>query len=72
MADTLGGAVLPLVVQLLPGDGTGRLPPGLIRWPAPELDEGPHLSYTVQWFSFAVIILGGTLLLLRKQAREGH
>jgi surfeit locus 1 family protein len=71
-ADSLGGAVLPLVVQLLPGDTNAHLPPGLVRWPAPELDEGPHLSYTIQWFSFAAIILVGTFALLRKQAREGH
>jgi cytochrome oxidase assembly protein ShyY1 len=61
-----------VVVQLLPGDTNARLPLGLVRWPAPQLDEGPHLSYTVQWFSFAVIILVGTFVLLRKQAREGH
>jgi len=72
LADSLGGAVLPVVVQLLPGGGKAPLPVGLIRWPAPELDEGPHLSYTIQWFSFAVIILVGTFFLLRKQAREGH
>lgn len=72
LADSLGGAVLPLIVQLLPGDAGARLPAGLVRWPAPELDEGPHLSYTIQWFSFAVIIVVGTFVLLRKQAREGH
>ncbi len=72
LADSLGGAVLPIVVQLVPGDSSGHLPLGLVRWPAPDLDEGPHLSYTVQWFSFAVIILVGTVILLRKQAREGH
>ena len=72
LADSLGGVVLTVVVQLLPGDAKARLPLGLVRWPAHELDEGPHLSYTVQWFSFAVIILVGTFALLRKQAREGH
>ena len=72
LADSLGGAVFPLVVQLLPGDSSAHPPAGLVRWPAPQLDEGPHLSYTIQWFSFALIILVGTLALLRKQAREGH
>ena len=29
----------------------------------PSLDEGPHRSYAIQWFSFAAIALvGGTLL----------
>jgi surfeit locus 1 family protein len=36
------------------------------RWPPPTLDDGPHLSYAIQWFSFAVIIVVGTGALLRK------
>jgi len=36
------------------------------RWPAPSLDNGPHLSYAIQWFSFALIIVVGTGALLRK------
>jgi cytochrome oxidase assembly protein ShyY1 len=36
------------------------------RWPTPALDDGPHLSYVVQWFSFALIIVVGTGALLRK------
>ena len=36
------------------------------RWPTPSLDDGPHLSYAIQWFSFAVIIVVGTGALLRK------
>ncbi len=36
------------------------------RWPPPSLDDGPHLSYAIQWFSFAVIIVVGTGALLRK------
>jgi len=36
------------------------------RWPPPALDDGPHLSYAIQWFSFAVIIVVGTAALLRK------
>ena len=36
------------------------------RWPAPALDNGPHLGYAIQWFSFAVIIVVGTGALLRK------
>lgn len=30
----------------------------------PSLDQGPHLSYAVQWFSFAAIFLIGWLALL--------
>ncbi len=34
--------------------------------PPPALDEGPHLGYAIQWFSFAVIgLVGWVVLLLR-------
>ena len=35
----------------------------------PELDEGPHLSYAVQWFIFSTIALVGYPLVLRRVAR---
>lgn len=34
---------------------------------APEPDGGPHLSYAVQWFSFAAIALIGLLILGRRR-----
>jgi len=36
----------------------------------PILTDGPHLSYAVQWFSFAVIVLAGYLFLWRRRRRE--
>ena len=42
--------------------------PTIQRWPAPALSEGPHLSYAIQWFSFAAIIIVGSLVLYRKRA----
>lgn len=39
-----------------------------IRLEPLPLDDGPHLSYAVQWFSFAVIALVGSVLLARKAA----
>jgi cytochrome oxidase assembly protein ShyY1 len=38
--------------------------------PSPELDEGPHLSYAIQWFLFTVIGLIGWPLLIRRSARD--
>jgi len=32
----------------------------------PDLDEGPHLSYAIQWFSFAAISIIGMIVLLRR------
>jgi len=37
----------------------------------PDLSNGPHLSYAIQWFSFAAIALvGGTALLGRRHRRR--
>jgi cytochrome oxidase assembly protein ShyY1 len=36
----------------------------------PELDEGPHFSYAVQWFIFSTIAIVGYPLILRRNARE--
>lgn len=36
----------------------------------PALDEGPHLSYAIQWFLFSAVALIGFPLLLRHQAQE--
>jgi surfeit locus 1 family protein len=38
--------------------------------PLPELDEGPHLSYAIQWFTFATIALVGYVVLSRRDRRE--
>ena len=41
--------------------------------PLPELTEGSHLSYAVQWFSFAAIALVGYPVLVWRTARQaGH
>lgn len=57
---------LPFVIQLEAPD-----PPverGLPRrWPLQALDDGSHLSYAIQWFSFAAIALVGTAALLRSR-----
>lgn len=37
--------------------------------PPPQTESGPHLSYAVQWFIFAVIGVGGFVLLIRAEAR---
>lgn len=41
-------------------------PAGLRPIPAPAIDNGPHLSYAIQWFSFALIALIGSVVLYRK------
>lgn len=53
---------LPFVIELETPESHG-LPR---RWPRPAFDNGPHLSYAIQWFSFAVIALVGTAVMIRK------
>lgn len=38
--------------------------------PLPQLNEGPHLSYAIQWFCFTVIALGGLGILIRADLRD--
>jgi surfeit locus 1 family protein len=63
--------LLPVTLQAMPDDGaTSAL---RARYPArlapPPLDEGPHLGYALQWFSFALIgIIGWIALLVRSRA----
>ena len=38
--------------------------------PPPTLDEGPHLSYALQWFAFAAIAAIGYGILARKQTLD--
>ncbi|MEL4357237.1 MULTISPECIES: SURF1 family cytochrome oxidase biogenesis protein [unclassified Luteococcus] len=38
--------------------------------PTPELDEGPHLSYAIQWFCFTAIAVAGAVVLIRSDLRD--
>lgn len=62
--------LLPAMVQQLPAaDGTAGT-----RYPRPleppPLDEGPHLGYALQWFSFALIGVIGWLALASRGRAE--
>lgn len=64
----LGEALPPVYLQLAPTgeSGLSSFPDPV---PLPPLDEGPHLSYAVQWFIFATLGIGFYGALLRRQAR---
>jgi surfeit locus 1 family protein len=50
------------------GEPSGELP---VPTPEPTFDdEGPHLGYAIQWFSFALIGVVGYFFLLRRAARR--
>lgn len=59
--------LLAVLVQALPGQETARYP---LRLPPPRLDEGPHLGYAIQWFSFAIIAIVGWVALVLKGRDE--
>lgn len=67
LARRFGARVLPLYIQQLPGPDSLRTP--LRRVAVPPLDEGPHLGYAIQWFSFAAIAVLGYLLLIARMWR---
>jgi len=60
--------LVPVYVQLQtqdPAQASGSPIPGV----PPTLDEGPHLSYAIQWFAFATIAIVGCVVLLRRDPR---
>lgn len=66
LADSLPYPLAPFILQELPPYRPTAVPPSLPRrWPAPDLGDGPHLSYAIQWFSFAMIIVVGSIALFR-------
>jgi surfeit locus 1 family protein len=78
VASDLGRAVAPFYIVLAPDSETGyamprptlasekkvgETPP---RVEPRGLDEGPHKSYAIQWFSFAAISIIGLIIFLRR------
>lgn len=64
------GDLLPVWLQLTQAEvGAPDPSPRLLAPPVLD-DQGPHLSYAVQWFIFSAIAAGGYPLILRKVARE--
>lgn len=73
-----GGPVAPMLVYQL-GDtigghaSTGGTVPA--RFPVPSMDEGPHRSYAIQWFSFATVFVlgyGAVIANGRRRARAAQ
>jgi surfeit locus 1 family protein len=62
-------ALLPLLLRRTPQGGA--IGNGLRPILQPELNNGPHLSYTVQWFTFATIALVGGFILFSRERGPG-
>lgn len=65
IARQLDYPLLPIFVRQSPGADPAELP---AREENFDLSEGSHLSYALQWFSFAVILVVVYSAFLRKQA----
>jgi surfeit locus 1 family protein len=61
-----GYRLLPVFVEQQPAPGDPQLPR---RVPTADLGEGSHLSYTIQWFSFAAILLVGYVAFVYQRLR---
>ena len=61
--------IAPAFVQLQTQD-PGQPGPQPRVIPEVALDEGPHLSYAIQWFIFTTIAIVGYPLILRRKARD--
>ncbi|HEX6940280.1 MAG TPA: SURF1 family protein [Longimicrobiales bacterium] len=64
--------VADFLVQALPEEGADRAAAAPVRptpLEPPRLDRGPHLSYAIQWFSFAAIAVVGWGILVGKARR---
>jgi surfeit locus 1 family protein len=61
---------LPLVVQLRPTSDIVDLNVRPAPQPLPELTDGPHLGYAMQWFAFALMAMFGWPILVRSRLRK--
>lgn len=52
------------IVLVAQDSATGHNTP--VRLEAPLLNDGPHLSYAIQWFAFAAIALVGAAVVVRR------
>ncbi|MFN8156615.1 MAG: SURF1 family protein [Candidatus Nanopelagicales bacterium] len=60
-----GSPVYPGYVDLVSSEPAQEA--GLSPIPLPDLTEGPHLSYAMQWVLFAVVAVVGFVLLVRRE-----
>ena len=59
------GAVYPGAVELI--SSTPAQESGLTLLPLPDLTDGPHLAYAIQWVLFAGVTIAGYVMLARRE-----
>lgn len=69
LAARLPYSIAPVYVRQSPDPALPRFPRRLEPIP---IDDGPHLSYAIQWFSFALMsVVFGTVILSKAKDRPG-
>ena len=63
-------ALLPVYVQLAPETAATAADAPIASLDQPDLTEGPHMSYAIQWFTFAAILALGYPYFVRRQLQE--
>jgi surfeit locus 1 family protein len=60
--------ISPIYIRQLPDSTLPRFPR---RLEPPSLDDGPHLSYAIQWFAFSVMaVVFGVVIVQQQRERE--
>ncbi len=57
----------PIAPVYLIADSPATVSPAPLRSSPPQLGDGPHLNYAIQWFGFAMIAFGGAAALWWKR-----
>jgi surfeit locus 1 family protein len=70
LADGWGVAVLPVSLALEIQD-PGQQVDFPVPLPLPDVGEGPHLGYAIQWFLFAMVVAVGFPILVIRTAKQG-
>ncbi|MEO6956282.1 MAG: SURF1 family protein [Antricoccus sp.] len=61
--DLSGGYIAAIKESTASGDAVAKIE----RIPVPELDEGPYLSYAIQWILFAGMGIGAFVVMVRRE-----
>ncbi|MCL4559390.1 MAG: SURF1 family protein [Chloroflexi bacterium] len=61
-------SLLPVYIVQAPDAGSTALPYRSLA--QPDLSEGPHLGYAIQWFVFAILFIAGYPYVLWKRMQE--
>jgi surfeit locus 1 family protein len=67
LAARTGGSTLPMYLDMLSSEPAD---PAVAPVPDPQLDDGPHLSYAIQWCFFSLCAIAGWVLAVRRSARK--